>query len=293
MKKTIFTQKELIEIVGQASSITERLSSEYILEERGNDHIVNSRLEDWCQIVAEGNWGKFEKRLAWDSIDLTRLRRALGIVYVKNEHQLPAWAKMLNECMKATSPVTLETLEKETLERNHIPDRYGLLPFEEILLSFIYVAKEKLIAQAGSHYHLLSKEAHNSLQSGLMAWLSHLFSLSMELEFSIFRASRKSTVARFMENTTDSNSRKQYRDFIQGLLAGGLLTFFKEYPVLARLAATAIDSWVEVNGEFLSRLASDRCEIQKTFHDEIELGKVVTVQSNLSDRHHNGRSVII
>jgi type 2 lantibiotic biosynthesis protein LanM len=96
-----------------------------------------------------------------------------------------------------------------------------------------------------------------------------------------------------MENTTDSNSRKQYRDFIQGLLAGGLLTFFKEYPVLARLAATAIDSWVEVNGEFLSRLASDRCEIQKTFHDEIELGKVVTVQSNLSDRHHNGRSVII
>ena len=282
----------MIEIVEQASTITERLGARFVLdEEQENDSIVNSRIEQWCQVAAQGNWEKFAQRLAWDGLDLSTVRRAVGSVRMSDEHDLPAWAQTLNECLKATATVTLETLEKGTPGKNRFLAPQSQLPFEEVLLPFIYVARQNLIAFAGSHYDLLSDKAHASLERGLLRWLSNLCSPSMELEFSVFRASRQSTLARLQEKLSSADSRKHYRDFIQVLLAGGLLEFFREYPVLARLVATATDLWVDANNEFLWRLASDWSEIQRTFQDETELGQVIAVRSNLSDRHHNGRSV--
>ena len=109
----------MIEIVEQASTITERLGARFVLdEEQENDSIVNSRIEQWCQVAAQGNWEKFAQRLAWDGLDLSTVRRAVGSVRMSDEHDLPAWAQTLNECLKATATVTLETLEKGTPGKN-------------------------------------------------------------------------------------------------------------------------------------------------------------------------------
>lgn len=278
------------EIVERASTITERLNSGFVLDQPPeNDPIVDSRIEQWCQVVAQGDWEKFEQRLAWDGLDLSTVRCVLGSVRLSNDQQLPTWAKTLDKCLQANTAVNLDSLTDSG--KNRFLNPQSQLPFEEVLLPFIYVARQNLLASAGNHYNLVSEKAHASLERGLLRWLSFLCSSPLELEFSVFRASRKSTLARLKGKLSGANSNQQYQDFIQTLLTGGLLAFFQEYPVLARLVATVTDLWVDANNEFLWRLASDWSEIQSTFQDETELGQVVAVRPFLSDRHHNGRSV--
>jgi len=151
-----FSREDLIKIVERASSITERLGANFIFDEIPEcETIVNSRIENWCQVVAQGNWEQFKKRLEWDGFDLNTSRHALGSVRISQKEQLPAWAETLNECMKGIPSGILENLDN-TLSNSRFLDPDWPLPFEDILLSFIYVARQKLIAQAGSCYHLFS-----------------------------------------------------------------------------------------------------------------------------------------
>jgi type 2 lantibiotic biosynthesis protein LanM len=287
-----FSQQQLIKISEQASTIKERLGVEFLLDvTQENDAIVKSRVELWCQIAAQGNWEQFEKRLAWDGLDLSTVSRVLGYLRLSDDFHLPAWAETLNECLKATTLIETETLEKDTPGKNRFLVPQEPLPFEEVLLSFIDVARQKLRTQSGSRYHLLSEEAYASLERSLLIRLFSLCSPSLELEFSAFRAARQSTLVHLLRKSTDAPSRKQYQDFVNGLLTGGLLAFFQEYPVLARLVGTVTNFWVDATEEFLSRLESDWSDIQKTFQTETELRQVVAVQPALSDYHHNGRSV--
>ena len=128
-----FSKQDLIKITEQACTLTERLSSKFLLNEiQENDALVNSRIKQWCQVVAQGNWEKFEQRLAWDGLDLSTVRRALGSVRIRDEQQLPTWAETLNECLKATASVTLETLEEVTSGKNRFLNLQEPLPFEEV-----------------------------------------------------------------------------------------------------------------------------------------------------------------
>ena len=292
MNQKYFSQKDLNQIAATASIMKERLRGVFVADDSlENDTVVDSRIEQWCEIAAQGDWTKFEKRLAWEGLDLQSVRDILGSVKINNNQQLPSWTKTLNECMGAIEEVDLNVLARKTSEKNRFLDVQNPLPFEEVLLSFIYVARKKLIAKAGSDYKLLTDESHASLERSLLGWLSHLCSLPMELEFSGFRAGRQTTFVRLFKKTNNDSSNKHYQDFIKGLIEGGLLSFFQEYPVLARLMAIVTDLWIDANQEFLLRLSSDWSEIQKIFQTKTELEQVVAVQPCLSDRHHNGRSV--
>jgi type 2 lantibiotic biosynthesis protein LanM len=288
-----FSQQNLFALTEQTLTITELLGDGFVLNEsQESDSIVNSQIEQWCQVVDRGNWKQFKKRLAWDNLDLNTIRHVLGSVHLTNEYQLPSWTEILNETLRAADPVNLKTLEKSTPGEHRFLDSQVPLPFEEALLPFIYVAIKKLNTLSGSLYNLFSEDALASLERSLLRWLSYLCSPSLELEFSIFRASRQSTISRFLKKSTDDYSKKHYQEFINSLLTGELLTFFQEYPVLARLMAMATDMWINATQEFISRLEADWSEIQKTFQNENELGQVATIRPELSDRHHNGRSVM-
>lgn len=288
-----FSQKDLIKICEKASTINERLSADFVPDEdRDNDAIINARLDKWCQVTAQGNWKKFEQRLAWEGLDVSTVRCALGSVTMSDQQQLPSWAETLNECLKFSSLIDLNALGKAAFQKNRFLDPQQLLPFEDVLLPFIYVAQHKLRNQAGHHYDLLSDVAHANLERNLLEQLSELCSLSFELEFSVFRATRQSTLINILRLSGNDHSRWHYQTFIKGLLEGGLLTFFSEYPVLARLVGTVIDLWVDATREFLMRLGTDWSEINRTFQAANKLGQVVSIKTGLSDRHNNGRSVM-
>ena len=289
-----FAKEELFKIVERSSTILERLGTGFLPDNASDyDDIINSRLEKWCQVAAKGDQEKFQKRLEWDGLTLSTVRRALGSVRLSNEQNLPPWVVTLNEGIKAAALISIETLEKGAAEEYPCLDTENKIAFEEVFLPFINVARFKLIAQAGHSYHCLSAEAQTNLERGLLGSLAGFCSQTMEVKFSVFRANRQSSLFRLLAHSQKNHSKNQYNAFIKGMLKeGGLLSFFQEYPVLARLVATKIDFWVDAIGEFLRRLASDRSEIQQTFQAGTELGQVVALQSSLSDPHNQGRSVI-
>jgi type 2 lantibiotic biosynthesis protein LanM len=67
----------------------------------------------------------------------------------------------------------------------------------------------------------------------------------------------------------------------------------KEYPVLARLAATWLSFWVESSLEVLSRLCRDWNDIIDTFDPKSAPGRLTDIRLELGDRHRRGRTVSV
>jgi type 2 lantibiotic biosynthesis protein LanM len=282
----VFSEIELKKIAKKATTIIERLNAgyerEYVLE---NDAAFDAIAEQWCQVTGQGNRDKFEKFLLWNNLEISNIHRYVACASISEEHPLPPWINTLNECLLAC--LETEKLELANINNNRFLDDSELLPFEEIFLPFIYVARKKLKALVGSDYRLLSESAHASVESSLVKWLVSLCGLSMEFELSVFHLSRQTTLISRLRKSTDI--RYYYKHFLQG----GLLKFFQEYPVLGRLVAKSTDLWIDATGEFISRLASDLSDIKRIFQDGREIGKVTAIKSDISDRHHGGRSVMI
>jgi type 2 lantibiotic biosynthesis protein LanM len=286
------SRQDLLKIVEPASTLSERLGVErspsrkhsFIPDEaKVNEKLIASRLEAWCQLVAQGNPEKFAKHLAWDGLDTSTVANILGDVHLTDAQQLPSWAETLREALQAD-------LKTDNVSASRYLNPEKPIPFEEVYLPFVQVARHKLIAQVGASWQLLSEAAHISLERQLLCQLGSLCAQSLELEFSLFRALKQSPFTLLLGRLQSSDSNEQYQTFVKDLTKGKLLSFFQKYSVLARLVATAIEFWVEEKAEFLLQLASDLATIQQTFQEDTS--QVVAIDLNLSDPHNRGRSVI-
>jgi len=277
------SQQDLLKIVEQASTLSERLGNCFVPDKAGdNDKLTMPRLKTWCQVVTQGNPEKLAKRLVWDNLDVSTMVRVLGTVRLADEQQLPVWVETLREAL-LTDWETAYASSYRCLETEKP------IPFEELYLPFVHVAVQKLVAQVGASWQLLSEAVHIYLERQLLLKLASLCAQSLEFEFSQFKAVRQSASISLPEQQ-GKHSNVQYQTFVKDLTTGGLLSFFQKYSVLARLVATAIDFWVEEKAEFLQRLALDLPTIQQTFQDETD--QVVEIQGNFSDSHNQGRSVM-
>ena len=286
-KRTI-SEQDLIEIVEQASTIAERLSPDFetsatVADERS----IARRLKRWNQVVAQGDLEQFNKRLAWDNLDLNTIKAVLGEVKLTQPASLPQWAKTLKASLETSFDVKAVRTPDESKQEP--------IPFESLYLPFVAVADQRLKQLAGSSYDRLNSECHKTLKLNLLAKLSGLCSRTMELEFKAFRAYQQQVSSlsktRWFGQFPGSQSTKQYDAFISEMQSGKLLSFFQEYSVLARLAGTLTDFWVDAIAEFLERLDTDWAGIGQTFDSASALDKVVSIRPFLSDRHHQGRTV--
>ncbi|HIK03536.1 MAG TPA: type 2 lantipeptide synthetase LanM family protein [Trichormus sp. M33_DOE_039] len=291
-------QSELNKIITQASSLSECLSNRLYKFDTDEKHEqkANLYLNRWCQVVAQGNWDKFHKRLHWDGLDINIVRSVLETTHIVDSSSLPVWAQTLTEIIQIASEFTVE-------DQSNIPiDPHEPLLFEDILLPAIAVGRQKLLTCLGSAVlssdylplELLDKKAYLSLERNLLQQLVNLCEKTLVLEFSRFRPFGHSFVNLLEKQTNGSPSKTHYNAFVQNLLQDGLMTFFQKYPVLGKLVATAIDFWVEATVEFLQRLQADLSEIQQLFPCEpiTQLGKVREIKPALSDPHHRGRTAI-
>ena len=299
----------LTQIVAQASSLSERLNSGLfeIGTSQVNELQVSSRLERWCQVVAQGNWEKFQRRFQWDDLDFDTVRPVLGAVRFVDSQVLPSWAETLKEIIQTASEISrqdelINCCQEPKNYKYKIPlDPKAPLPFEGVLLPAVFVARQKLPADLP--LELLSETAYLSLERSLLSSLLRLSLKTLELEFSRFRPFGQNLTSFLIRETQGTPSKTQYNAFVQKLLQDGLLTFFQNYPVLARLIGTTLDFWVESTTEFLQRLEADLSEIQQVFSHQgtptpkegvstIELGKITEIDPTLSDPHNQGRTVI-
>jgi type 2 lantibiotic biosynthesis protein LanM len=290
-----FSKGDLIRIVERASTIRERLGPNFYVDRSQENGTSGNRLAKWSRVVAEGAQKRFEMRLAWDGLDTVRAHRILDTVRLVEDHCLPGWVETLAEGMKAAALTSGKSSAEDGEVRRYL-DPEQPLAFEELFVPFVDVASQKLAAQTGAHYNLFSEKAHADLERSLLQRLSLLSSQSLELEFSIFVASKRSTFAIFLDQLQDAPTQEQYKAFVENLFAEKLPAFLKEYAMLARLIAKTIEFWVTANGELIQRLAADQEEIWKHFQTgkdnaQTAMGQVVEVQPNLSDAHNEGRTV--
>jgi type 2 lantibiotic biosynthesis protein LanM len=304
------TQSALAGIVAQASPLSERLNKklfEIDTTEANRPKSSNKRLNYWCQVVAGGNWEKFQQRMDWAGWSINTVRSIMGTVKVMDTQTLPGWAITLKEIIQ-----TARDRSKIQNFKSQAPiDCEKPLPFEDLLLPACSVARDKLLTRLGFDslsphnlpLELLSQDAYLAMECSLLSNLINLCEKTLELEFSRFRPLGESFLNILLKETPATPNKTYYQEFVQKLLEDGFLSFFQKYPVLGRLIATRIDFWVEATAEFLQHLKADKSQIEQVFlhsqlnadrasQSKIELGKVVEIKSNLSDPHKGGRCVI-
>ncbi|MDJ0713523.1 MAG: type 2 lanthipeptide synthetase LanM family protein [Prochloraceae cyanobacterium] len=284
-KARVNLTKELSSIAASASSLKERLNKIFIPNTVNNkDPEIDTRLEQWCQVAAQGNSAKFEKRLAWDKLDLKTIGSFLGSVKHDDRQPLPSWTNTLAEI--------IETAEScKDLSQPYL-DPEDPVPFELVYIPCVEVAKNKLSKLVGADLELLGEDAKTSLDRNLLLRLSSICGRTLFEEFSQFRSSGDSVRDFLLLRIGGKNRDEKYRAFIDKLFEDNLLSLFKEYSVLGRLVAIAIDFWVEASAEFIERLAKDWSEIKRRFSPKIPLKQVANLKLGLSDPHNRGRSVI-
>jgi len=286
------SEHDLLALAVRASTLYERLGERSPLPDAPEPQADDRLLRQWCQAVAHGDWALFEKRLAWDGLDLNTARRKLCAAPFADPRSRPLWLTTFSEAMGAAAPLLQEIVEQPAGAQRRFLDAQRPLPFEELYLPFVDSAARTLAARAGNAYPFLSDAAHALLERNLLERLVYIGAQSLELEFSLFRTTQQPSIVRLMQTHAGRLATDQYRAFIGRMLNGGLLTFFQEYAVLARVLTTSTELWIDATAEFLARLASDWDAIQHMFGAGTELGQVVSVLPALSDLHNQGRSAI-
>lgn len=284
------THKELSDIYKKSLSLKELAAFGVTYsfdEEREDAQIFHERVEKWRQIIAQGNDEDFAKRFLWSGIDFSLLNGALNNRIDERELSLPEWTQTVNSCLGMMDRPQQHT----DLISKAIFDSTFPRPFEEILIYFVQYARENLKERTGDAYCLFSDEAHAKFERGLLVYLSRLNGLTMELEFSAFRASCQSGLKRAFKSS-GGNKSVYYSEFVKSLLNGEIINYFKEYAVLAKLISSGIDLWIEFISEVICRVKKDNHDIEQTFNEGKFVGRVVDVTTTISDRHNKGRSVL-
>jgi type 2 lantibiotic biosynthesis protein LanM len=291
----ILTHKELLKIVEQGSTLLERLKGYFTPVPSTHARIdkkIEARLKEWRKVVADGDESIFANLLKFSGLDLDTVRPLLGNVQMDGQGSLPEWTELINEILKQAKDFPIDDLDNLDYEKYPFLKKNKPIPFEEILLPCIHLAREKLIAVSGSRYDLLSDMAHHAFEQFLLQRLSDISSRVFEVEFGTFLAMRQLHGTPQDEMYPGSESRVQYLKFVKKMISEDLSELFKEYCVLARIMTVRINQWVDIVSEFLIRLETDLQEIQHTFRIS-HPGKVVETEPGLSDPHCNGRTVII
>ena len=114
----------------------------------------------------------------------------------------------------------------------------------------------------------------------------------LAVEFRAFLASRQFDDDGDADVEPGPNSREQYRRFVAVTYRDGWCQLLEENCVMARLLATALAKWIRNVSEFEQRLFNDFAAIELTFNRREPLGRIVAVETGLSDPHDGGRTVI-
>lgn len=300
---TALSKPELARLVAQASTLHERLGSDWQPDEapchgaRWDAEQASARLATWRRLVAPDDPARFEQRLARDGLDASTVLGRLGTVRPR-PGALLAWADTLQQALQAARRLGLEPTPPA---QDRCTDPTRPLPFEDVFLPFAHVARQRLAAEPDLYYDRLSPACQAALERALVRALSTAGAQTLLLAFAVFRTTRS---LGDQPALADGADRRYYLAFVRDLLRGGLRPLLQEYSVLARLLATQTDGWAEATGEFLRRLRadwprlvsdfqisiSDRQREAQPLRDPFEC--LAGLRPGLSDPHHGGRSVI-
>jgi type 2 lantibiotic biosynthesis protein LanM len=245
-----------------------------------------SRVAAWCAVVSNGDQRGFERRLSWDGLTVDMAARALAPSRTALDSTIvPTWARILADAyVTAHDHDAGEALGQDRACRADIP-----LPFERLLLPLVALGRKRVARRAASTHELASDRAHASLERTLLTRLATICARALYADFSVYRACRgqASFAAVFGAGCA------LFDAFTAEMLEGGMIGFFEQYPVAARICCTVTELWVDTVAELLRRLDHDLTDLQRTFNGGEPLGVVESIRASLSDPHEGGRGVMM
>jgi type 2 lantibiotic biosynthesis protein LanM len=271
----------------RASSPLERQRWVHQSDVQSSKHNLQNRLQRlYTRLDAKDDEEKkgFLARYQLDEQQMMNLQSSLGgkALLVR-----PGWIEQLERVMSEFAIGSDEGTGLSCHDRA-ISSAYPI-PFEELLVPFVRYARQQLFLSTPSFSFLLSDEVEASLERWLLNSLFQWAGVPLQLEFSHFRSQRLWSPP----SPADEQRRDHYDAFLRQYQGKGLLSFFQEYSVLARVLMLLVEQWIGACGEFVQRLQADQEEISRLFHESQPLGAVITLYPDCSDPHHGGRSVFL
>jgi Lantibiotic modifying enzyme len=271
----------VIEMVERASTMRERLSGDFLPRPSAVCEHVSGSIDAWCASAAKGDARTFARRLALDGLDLSSVERAVGAVSIAPSRDLPEWAILLERYFHALP------------QHGEFPrDNADKIPFEEIFLPLAGLVERELGCILGDELREVSSAARRGLRTTLLKRLARSAAPTLYERFDSHRAARSGNGRGEGENETPCNApRGVYREYVRGMLGGGMVELLREFPSLARIVATVALLWRDASAELLARLHEDRTAIANYFDAGREPGALQAVESGMSDAHAGGRTV--
>jgi len=150
---------DLFEIATRARSLFDQLEGDRFarpVQRPAESDEVNSHIQKWRKLVADGDKTLFEKRLGLDG-SLSRSSRR----YRRRTFSIePALSPKLDKHAGRNGAYSVRQVGSQFGGRRPLREPNAADPFEEPLTPFVEMAAQGLIKAAGDTYRLLSAQAH-------------------------------------------------------------------------------------------------------------------------------------
>jgi type 2 lantibiotic biosynthesis protein LanM len=278
----LLSRDDLAAIWAQSLTLYERLDSGLAYSPNDTEGL-ELLLTRWRDICAKGSNDEFLRRLSEDGLTLEEVKRVIGTPrpVSQPDEQLPPWCEFLHEALLGT-----HSWNDADIFEPGVHDR--ALPFYPLIAPFARLAVRRL--RNSVEFSCVTDGAVDGLIRKLHARLAYLSVKTHHLEFVIFRSTRESSLAPVLRRALGESSDVFYREFVRSFYDGEWRRFLLEYAVLARQLAVISMDWADAMTDILCRLHADRDSLCAEFSVGQDPGKVVEIESEVSDFHRQGRA---
>jgi len=212
----------------------------------------------WKQQFSSGNYDRFAERL--HSLGITE-QQALSLTqesWLSDQPINRVWSEILERALRRPAL--------------HLKGA-DAFPFAELWLPLVSYARESVHPFAVSTGVI----APTALDGLMLTLLQDLSEYAAFPTFQVFTESRSGGA--------------QLSEFIRQVAESGYQVLFERFPILARQLSRLVTTWIDATTLFLCRFQHDIADIRKLVRSECRL--LTETKSGISDRHDNGRQVIL
>lgn len=278
-------EKTKQQIAWESQSIFERLE---LLESSSNTEIPDMAdyretddefMSEWCEIVANGNRVEFYDRIEREGALPRIVQYCTTLSDWPADVSLPQWIDELELLIDSSRKVPVETTVEAYTEE----------PFVHILAAWVEYSYNKLTEE--TPLKCFSKDAISEMKNWLLSRYKQFTVKALYVNFRTHIVLQNPSI--LYENSENGTPPTDlYFDFVDKMShPKELLSFFKEYPVIARLLITAHHQWIDAIETLDSHLRDDWSEIREEFAVDLENPNVENISVLTDDRHKNGKSV--
>lgn len=264
----------LHELAAAASPLQERLSGLWIAGD--SCVLAEDRWQIWAKKSSEE---LLERQLKIQGLTPESVKPLLGKVQLAPDRKLPSWTTVLSEALQEADQIKdwRREAEGDSVLRLCQDTRWRMF-----ILPFLHVARRRM---GGRDVAVLAPSALEQFERILVQRLCAIASPSLDLDFALWAAMRPAfgLSALFPEQRAAKFIHEAWRE----------ASFFRNYPVAARMCGVLVELWISFLAEFAGRFASDRAALGDTMFGGEDPGSITGLDCALSDPHEGGRSVLI